>query len=90
MRALAFEVGATFLDDAVALIKGVGRVMVHLVMAPVDRIASACDVAGVLKLRRLAAMRKRAEARGVTHAMSARRPRRRGPFGCLAALRDLT
>jgi hypothetical protein len=90
MQALVLEVGATFADDAAALAKGVGRVMVRLVMAPVDRIANACDVAGVLTLRRLAAMRQRADARGVTHAMSKRRPRRRGPFGCLAALSDLT
>ena len=90
MQALVLEVGVTFADDAAALAKGVGRVMVRLVMAPVDRIANACDVAGVLTLRRLAAMRQRADARGVTHAMSERRPRRRGPFGCLAALSDLT
>jgi hypothetical protein len=90
MQALVLEVGATFADDAAALAKGVGRIMVRLVMAPVDRIANACDVAGVLTLRRLAAMRQRADARGVTHAMSERRPRRRGPFGCLAALSDLT
>jgi hypothetical protein len=90
MQALVLEVGATFVGDAAALFKGVGRAMIHLVMAPVDRIANACDVAGVLTLRRLASMRKRIEARGVTNAMSARRPRRRGPFGCLAALSDLT
>jgi hypothetical protein len=90
MQALVLEVGATFADDAAALAKGVGRIMIHLVMLPVDRIANACDVAGVLTLRRLAAMRQRADARGVTHALSERRPRRRGPFGCLAALSDLT
>ena len=90
MQALVLEVGVTFAGDAAALGKGFGRVIVRLVMAPVDRIADACDVAGVLTLRRLAVMRQRAEARGVTHAMSERRPRRRGPFGCLAALSDLT
>ena len=90
MQALVLEVGATFANDAAALVKGVGRIIVRLVMAPVDRIADACDVAGVLTLRRLAAMRQRAEARGVTLALSERRPRRRGPFGCLAALSDLT
>jgi len=90
MQALVLEVGVTFAGDAAALVKGFGRVIVRLVMAPVDRIADACDVAGVLTLRRLAVMRQRAEARGVTHAMSERRPRRRGPFGCLAALSDLT
>ena len=88
MQALVLDVGATFAGDAVALAKGAGRIIIHLVMAPIDRIANACDVAGVLRLRRLAAMRKRAEASGVTHAMPARR--RRGPFGCLAALSDLT
>ena len=90
MQALVLEVGATFVDDAAALVKGTGRILVSLVMAPVERIANACDVAGVLTLRWLAAMRQRAEARGATHAMSERRRRRRGPFGCLAALSDLT
>ncbi|HTO64452.1 MAG TPA: hypothetical protein VMM15_24740 [Bradyrhizobium sp.] len=90
MQALVLEVGATFAGDAAALVKGICRVMVRLVMAPVDRIANACDVAGVLTPRRLAAMRQRAEARGMTHAQSERRTRRRGPFGCLAALSDLT
>jgi hypothetical protein len=90
MQALVLEVGATFVDDAVAVMKGVGRIMIHLVMAPVDRMANGCDVAGVLMLRRLAAMRQRADARGATQAMSDRRPRHRGPFRCLAALSDLT
>ena len=90
MQALVLEVGATFAGDAAAFAKGVGRLARRLVMAPIDRIANACDVAGVLTLRRLAAMRQRAEAREVTHAMSERRARRRGPLGCLAALSDLT
>ena len=90
MQALVLEVGATFVDDAAALVKGMGRIMIQLVMAPVDRIANTCDVAGVLTLRRLASMRMRAEARGVKHAMSERRPRWRGPLSCLAALSDLT
>ena len=90
MQALVLDVGTTFVGDAAALIKGAGRIIIHLLMAPVDRIANACDVAGVLPLRRLAAMRKWAEAGGVSHAISERRPRRRGPLGCLAALRDLT
>jgi hypothetical protein len=90
MQALVLEVGATFVGDAAALLKGAGRIAIQLVMAPVDRLANACDVAGVLTLRRLASMRKRAEARGVPHATPARRPRRRGPLSCLAALSDLT
>jgi hypothetical protein len=86
MQALVLEVGTTFVSDAAALAKGFARIVVRIVMAPVDRIANACDVAGVLALRRLAAMGKR----GITHPMSERRPRRRGPFSCLAALSDLT
>jgi hypothetical protein len=90
MPAVVLEVGASFVDDAAALVWGTGRILVNLVMAPIDRIANACDVAGVLRLRRLAAMRQRAAASGVSHSMSERRRRRRGPFGCLAALSDLT
>jgi hypothetical protein len=90
MSAVVLEVGASFIDDATALVQGAGRILISLVMAPINRIANACDVAGVLRLRRLAAMRQRAAARSVAHAMSERRPRRRGPFGCLAALSDLT
>jgi hypothetical protein len=54
MQTLASEIATTFADDAAALIKGCGRVIVQFLMAPIERIANACDVAGVLAARRSA------------------------------------
>jgi len=52
MQTLAVELTTTFVDDALEFVKGLGRVIVHLATAPVERIARACDVAGVLEQRR--------------------------------------
>lgn len=52
MQTLALQLTATFVEDAIELVRGFGRVMVHLATAPVERIARACDVAGVLERRR--------------------------------------
>jgi hypothetical protein len=93
MQTLVLEVVSTFASDAEALLKGFGRIVVHTVMAPVERIASACDVAGVLSMRRLAQRTETGRARQV-YALESRRSdrsrRRRGPFGCLSSLGELT
>jgi len=77
-----------FSGDAVALVNGFARIASHLMMAPVERIADACDVAGLLAARR-AAWRA-----GSSLYRAARRGgypgRRRGPFGCLHYLSELT
>jgi hypothetical protein len=52
MQTLAVDIASTFIDDAAALVSGCGRAVLRLVMAPVDRIANACDIAGVLTERR--------------------------------------
>ncbi|WP_309493930.1 hypothetical protein [Bradyrhizobium arachidis] len=52
MQTLAVDIASTFVDDAAALVTGFGRALLRLAMAPVDRIANACDVAGVLTERR--------------------------------------
>ena len=52
MPILAVDIASTFIDDAVALISGFGRAVLRLAMAPIDRIANACDIAGVLAERR--------------------------------------
>ena len=52
MQTLAVDIAATFADDAAALVAGFGRTLLRLAMAPVNRIANACDVAGVLAERR--------------------------------------
>ena len=54
MHSLALNLGTTFIDDALALVTGPARALLRIVTAPVDRIANACDVAGVLASRRAA------------------------------------
>jgi hypothetical protein len=52
VQMLAFEIATTFVDDAAALIGGCGRIIVQILTSPVERLANACDVAGVLANRR--------------------------------------
>jgi len=52
MQTLAVDIATTFVDDAAALASGFGRTLIRFVMAPIDRIANACDIAGVLAERR--------------------------------------
>jgi hypothetical protein len=94
MQPLIVQVATTFIGDAVALVNGFGRIVTHILMAPVERIASACDVAGILPQRAARA----AERERVKHAWRAisqkavkpHRPRRHGLFGCLRSLGELT
>lgn len=59
MQTLVSQLTTSFADDAIALVKGFGRVIAHIATAPVERIANACDVGDVLA-RRQAARRHRA------------------------------
>ena len=52
MQTLAVDIASTFVDDAAALVTGLGRALLRFAMAPIDRIANACDIAGVLTERR--------------------------------------
>lgn len=52
MQTLAVDIATTFVDDATALVSGFGRALLRFVMAPIDRIANACDIVGVLAERR--------------------------------------
>ena len=52
MQTLAVDIAATFIDDAAALVTGFGRSLLRVATAPINRIANACDVAGVLVERR--------------------------------------
>ncbi|MBR0737605.1 hypothetical protein JQ581_11770 [Bradyrhizobium liaoningense] len=52
MQTLAVDIASTFVDDATALVTGLGRALLRFAMAPIDRIANACDIAGVLTERR--------------------------------------
>ena len=52
MQTLAVDIATTFIDDAAALVTGFGRTLLRFAMGPIDRIANACDIAGVLAERR--------------------------------------
>ena len=54
MQTLAVDIATTFVDDAAALVTGSGRALLRFAMGPINRIANACDVAGVLAERRAA------------------------------------
>ena len=54
MQTLAAQIALTFIDDAMALMTGSIRIVVRLLMSPIERLATACDVAGVLPSRRSA------------------------------------
>ena len=59
MTTLVANLTTTFIDDAIELVKGFGKVIVHIATAPIERIANACDVGGVLARRRAAPYRPR-------------------------------
>ena len=67
MQTLVSRLTTTFVDDAIELVKGFGKIIAHIATAPIERIANACDVGGVLA-RRQSAHRLRAM-------MNAHRPR---------------
>ena len=92
VQTLAFEIATTFVDDAAALIGGGGRIIVQILMSPVERLANACDVAGVLANRRFSHAMKRARQRqpGLKRTSELRRPRRRRSYWLLGFLGDLT
>ena len=46
MQTLVSQLTTSFVDDAIDLVKGFGRVIVHIATAPIERIANACDVGG--------------------------------------------
>ena len=70
MQTLVSQLTTTFVDDAIELVKGFGKVIVHIATAPIERIARACDVGGVLA-RRQSAHRPRATTKA---------PRSRSPW----------
>ena len=54
MTTLVSHLTTTFVDDAIELVKGFGKVIVHIATAPIERLANACDVGGVLARRQSA------------------------------------
>ena len=67
MQTLATQLTTSLIDDAIELVKGFGKVIVHIATAPIERIANACDVGGVLA--------RRQSARSLRAMMKAHRPR---------------
>jgi len=80
MHTLVAQLTTTFVDDAIELVKGFGKVIVHIATAPIERIANACDVGGVLARRQPARRR-----RGTAKAHRPRSPWKRSlsPFASL-------
>ena len=95
MQSLLVQTTTTFFRDAIALVNGFGRIVTHFVMAPIDRIATAADVAGVLPERAArAAERERLKRAWLALRVGAPKPhrprRRHGLFGCFRGLGELT
>jgi hypothetical protein len=95
MPSHAVQAATTFLGDAAALMNGFAGIVTHIVMAPIERIANASDVAGILATRK--AGRARRHGGGQPGSKGAHGPkrgrgsrRRGGVFGCLGFLGDLT
>ncbi len=63
MQTLALQRPTTFVDDAIEFVKGISRAIVQFAMAPIERIAHASDVAGVLEQRRADSRAPRPAAR---------------------------
>jgi len=92
VQTLAVEIATTFVDDAAALIRGSGRIIVQILMSPVERLANACDVAGVLANRGIPRARKGAgqEQSGRKARSEPNRAGRRRCYWLLGSLGDLT
>jgi hypothetical protein len=94
MQSLPVEIAKTFVSDAFALVNGFARIATHILMAPIERIAKACDVAGVLHERALrGAQREEIKHAWRTLSQASSRPhrsRRHGLFGCFRSLGELT
>ena len=68
MQTLAVDIATTFVDDATALVTGLGRAFLRFATGPIDRIANACDIAGVLTERRATFRMWRASRARARHA----------------------
>ena len=99
MQTIISEIAFTFVDDAAALAKGFVTVAHDIatemftsararILAPVDRLARACDVGGVIAAREAAIMRSRRQAANWQPRSAPRRWRDR--FNVFRGLYDLT
>ena len=95
MQSLPVQIATTFVGDAFAFANGFARIVTHILMAPVERIAKACDVAGILRARaERAAEREQIRRAWPVLSRDMAKPhhsRRHGRlFGCLRFLGELT
>jgi hypothetical protein len=99
MQTIVSEIAFTFVDDAAALMGGLVAIVRDLtaetftaarklVLAPVDRLARACDVGGVIAARDAATRRSRYQAADWQRRPAPRRWRDR--FNIFRGLYDLT
>jgi hypothetical protein len=88
MQTIISEIAFTFVDDAAALVMGLKGIVRDMavdtfaaarkrVLAPVDRLARACDVGGVIAGREAATMRSRYRSANRQHTAAPRRWRDR-------------
>lgn len=95
MQCLLGEITTTFVRDAVAFVNGFGRIVTVLATAPLERIARACDVSGILAERAARAAERERTGRA-WRSLRQRTPnpyrsrRHSGWFGCLRSLGELT
>jgi hypothetical protein len=88
MQTIISEIAFTFVDDAAALVTGLKGIVRDMavetflaarkrVLAPIDRLARACDVGGVIAAREAATMRSRYRGTNWHHTPAPRRWRDR-------------
>ena len=90
MQTLAVDIATTFVDDALALVRGFGRAIFRLATVPIDRIANACDVAGLLAERRAALRMWRASRERARYEGRSASPRRFSLLRCISPFRHLS
>jgi hypothetical protein len=90
MQILAFEVATTFVDDAAAIATGAIRIIIQILSQPVERLATACDVAGVLPRRRALRQALQQTFRQTSRQQRWRQTSWRNCLLPLRGLRDLT
>ncbi len=99
MQTIISEIAFTFVDDAAALVTGFTAIVRDMtvetfmaarkrVLAPVDRLARACDVGGVIAAREAAMTRSR--YRGANWQRTAAPRRWRDRLNIFRGLHDLT
>jgi hypothetical protein len=88
MQTLAVDIATTFVGDAIALLTGFVRAVLRPMTGPIELIANACDIAGVLAERRATFRMWRAKRE---HARREGRasPRRLGLLGRCSPFRHL-